>query len=116
MRATFAAFSMIALLGACASTPIPGGGGEPPAVSSKRTIVSTAPYTCEDGTSFTAVFLVGNMGAELHFPDGNVAKLSPKTSGSGFIYASSQHRLQGKGNEALYTFGRRAETKCAVTK
>lgn len=113
MRTIFAVFALAAALSACAT---PDHTGVAPDVGLTRTTVATAKYACADGTAFTAVFLMGDMGADLHFPNGDVAKLKQEVSGSGFIYANAHHRLQGKGDEALYAFGRRAETKCVAAK
>jgi membrane-bound inhibitor of C-type lysozyme len=69
-------------------------------------------YTCDDGTSLTVRFapevayVSTGTGAELALPQQRAA--------SGIWYATPQHTLRGKGDEATWTVGRRAPAQCRV--
>ena len=41
--------------------------------------------------------------------------LPRQRSGSGFLYETPQHTLRGKGDEAMWTVGRRMPVRCRVS-
>ena len=111
MRKLLVAFTLLAAVGACQTKP-----QLPPHVSSARNVRATVAYNCDDGTAFTAAFLVSPEAVELHFPDGDQLLLPQVASGSGFRYQDPRHDFQGKSDDALYTLGKAAPVKCYVSK
>lgn len=74
-------------------------------------------YTCEDGSSFSAVFdnAAGPDGVViLIFPDGAALTLPRAVSGSGIRYTDGKHEFWGKGDQASWTIGRRAPVSCST--
>jgi membrane-bound inhibitor of C-type lysozyme len=112
MRTLIAAMFLAALLAACQSTAPQ----TAPDVPSARNIRATVAYNCDSGVAFTAAFLVSPDAVDLHYPDGKVVRLEHAVSGSGFRYKDKTHEFQGKADEALYTIGGGAPTKCYVSK
>lgn len=47
--------------------------------------------------------------------NGNTLELSAQNVASGFMVSNGRYTLRGKGSEALWTVGRMAEEKCAIT-
>ncbi|MCM0755703.1 MliC family protein [Desulfovibrio aminophilus] len=74
-------------------------------------------YTCEDGSSFSAVFdnAAGPDGVViLTFPDGVTLTLPRAVSGSGIRYTDGKHEFWGKGDQASWAIGRRAPVSCST--
>lgn len=76
--------------GCAADGPPPAG---PPA--------TTYQYVCEDGLTFTARFDPTTDSAFIQLSNTANDVLIHEVSASGALYASQQHRLHAKGNEAL---------------
>jgi membrane-bound inhibitor of C-type lysozyme len=110
MRHLFAAFIVVAALGACQSKP-----KMQPAVSARNVRVAVA-YNCDDGQAFIAAFLVSPEAVELRFANGDQLLLPQVVSGSGFRYQDARHEFRGKADDALYTVGKAAPVKCYVSK
>jgi len=71
--------------------------------------VSTG-YTCDDGTRFNAVFKQDR--AVVTMTDGQKLVLMQQPAASGTRYSSGVHELHTKGDEAIWTIGRRASVTC----
>jgi membrane-bound inhibitor of C-type lysozyme len=114
MRTLLLALSAAAALSACASKPVDG--GTAPDVDPRRNITSTVSYGCTDGSVFTVAYLVGDLGAEIHYPNGDVKSLKPAMAASGAKYEGEGVTLWGKGDEATYSAPGKADTLCRVAK
>jgi membrane-bound inhibitor of C-type lysozyme len=68
-------------------------------------------YACDDGTALSVRFSADGSEAMGEFAGGPVV-LPRKVTASGFAYETPQHRLRGKGDEAIWTVGRRAPIRC----
>lgn len=99
MRTKLAAL-LVPLLAACAA---PG-----PATPPARNVA----YACEDGTVLRVRYV--SEGARVTLPDGQEVLLPQQPTASGTWYATAQHTLRGKGDEATWTVGRRVPTNCRV--
>lgn len=113
MRTLILAVFAAASLAACQSAPSDGAG---PDVDPRRNIASTVSYGCADGSVFTVAYLVGDLGAEIHYPNGDVRSLKPAVSASGAKYEGEGHVLWSKGEEATYSAPGKPDTLCRAAK
>ena len=98
------ALAAVALASTGCAAPAP---DEPASQQSSLVRVS---YACENGPPLTVIFDNNARTATIEGVPPIVLPQAP--SGSGFIYETPRHRLQGKGDELLYTVGRAAPQKC----
>lgn len=102
------------LLGACAA-PAP---SSAPAVAAAPLIpapaITTVNYVCDDQTTLRVRFDQAAEMAYVSQPDGVELRLPQQRAASGIWYATPQHTLRGKGDEATWTVGRRVPTQCKV--
>lgn len=87
-----------------------------PSVGLTRNTRAVVGFGCENGTAFTAAFLVSPDAVELTFADGAKLTLPHAISASGARYATATHEFWNKGDEATYTAGRAAPVTCGVAK
>jgi membrane-bound inhibitor of C-type lysozyme len=106
--------ALIALLGLAACQTAPS--GPAPKVGLTRNTEAVVSFGCENGVSFTAAFLVSPDAVALHFADGAKRTLPRAVSASGARFADSTHEFWNKGDEAMFTVGKAAPTKCRVAK
>lgn len=97
----------LALASAGCATPQPA----PPAAPAAEPELIRVSYACENGPPLTVIF---DNGARTATIEGEGIVLPQVPSGSGFIYETPRHRLQGKGDELLYTVGRAVPRKCSA--
>ncbi len=95
---------------ACQTTP-----AKAPDVALTRETETMVAFACKNGVSFTAAFLVSG-DVTLHFPDGAKLTLPGVLSASGARFADAAHEFWNKGDEAMYTIGKRAPILCSVAK
>jgi len=74
----------------------------------------TVAYACDDGTVLRVRFDNEDGLAEVTLPDGGQLRLPQQRAASGIWYATPQHELRGKGDEARWTVGRRVPVACRV--
>jgi membrane-bound inhibitor of C-type lysozyme len=87
-------------LAACASTP--------------PLVERTTTYNCEGGPPVTVTY--AGETARIQNPDGGAPiVLTRRVSGSGLWYESATHTVRSRGNEIVYTIGRRAPMICRTT-
>ena len=92
------------LLAACMAAPgVPAGAQSP---------LAPVDYTCSDGSALRVRFEAE--AAVVTLPDGTELRLPQQRAASGMWYATPQHELRGKGDEATWTVGRRAPASCTV--
>jgi membrane-bound inhibitor of C-type lysozyme len=72
-----------------------------------------ADYVCEDGTRFSVRF--ADETAFVRLTDGTKLELPQQRSGSGFWYSSGRYELRGKGNDAMWTVGRKVPVNCTAS-
>lgn len=72
-------------------------------------------YTCDGGPPVTVIY--AGETARLETADGESIALQRRKSGSGLWYESPTHTVRSRGDEIVYTIGRRAPMICraAVT-
>ncbi|MCG2594058.1 MliC family protein [Ramlibacter sp. XY19] len=69
-------------------------------------------YRCEDGLVLRVHY--SERTAKVTLPSKEELVLPLQPTGSGTAYATAQHQLRGKGDEATWTTGRSAPVKCRV--
>ena len=67
-------------------------------------------YACDDGGTLRVRF--EPEAARVTLADGTELRLPQQRAASGIWYATPQHELRGKGNDATWTVGRRAPAQC----
>lgn len=69
-------------------------------------------YACESGPPLTVAFDNVARTVTIESEIGPI-RLPQAPSASGFLYETPRHRLQGKGDEVIYTIGRAVPRKCS---
>ena len=69
-------------------------------------------YACEGGTTLTVRFAPGM--AYVSTGSGAELALAQQVAASGIWYATPQHSLRGKGEQATWTVGRKVPVQCRV--
>ncbi len=72
----------------------------------------TVTYACDDGGTLRVRFEPD--AARVTLADGTELRLPQQRVASGLWYATPQHELRGKGDDATWTVGRRAPAQCRV--
>jgi membrane-bound inhibitor of C-type lysozyme len=72
-------------------------------------------YACDDGTVLAVRFNADGRTASVELPGQQPLVLLQQPAASGFRYETPQHSLRGKGDEAMWTVGRRAPVRCLVS-
>jgi membrane-bound inhibitor of C-type lysozyme len=74
-----------------------------------------ARYTCEDGTALSVRFSADGDTATVEQADQQALVLPRQRAADGFLYETPAHTLRGKGDEAMWTVGRRGPVRCRVS-
>jgi membrane-bound inhibitor of C-type lysozyme len=71
-------------------------------------------YACDDRSTLAVRFSADGNQAFVERPGQPTLMLPRQVSGSGFLYETPQYTLRGKGDEAIWTVGRRVPVQCRV--
>ena len=69
-------------------------------------------YQCDQWPQLQVSYAADGSQASVALPSGQALVLPAKPVASGFLYATPQHSLRGKGSEVSFTMGRRAPMQC----
>lgn len=86
----------------------------PPPMANAAPAEEAVNYTCENGAKFKAIFSDDSGSVRIEPQAGAPATLYIAATGSGFAYMDGGHELRGKGDEAMWTDGKKPATKCVA--
>jgi membrane-bound inhibitor of C-type lysozyme len=95
----------VTVLAAC---PLTAGCETPPPQSPSRSVH----FVCDNGSSLDVLF--GDGRATVTAARGGPIVLPQALAADGFLYATPQHSLRGKGNAVTWTVGRMVPIQCEV--
>lgn len=79
-----------------------------PALAKVREVI----YQCDQLPQLRVSYAQDGAQASVALPSGKLVVLPARPVASGFLYATPQHSLRGKGDEVTFTIGRRTPMQC----